>query len=232
MQVVIRERAQSGHVTQRCHNSPRWNGVTECGWRHAPETHRGLCENLKKVRELSTRRQMRRFDFWSLQTRGELAPYGARWGETNLCALWGPLEMGIKWIEDCVSPPCVKTFNSKLIKRFCTWTRSCYMFSNFEIPMFFIYSIVINIRYPFHPFRTWPYSCIWLCNTEIEPWSPGPLANTLLIRPMAQLLLLSSHKPKQDNQQSHQLQVLYQSCPSCWITLKRIKGPTLPGIVC
>ena len=22
----------------------------------------------------------------------------------------------------------------------------------------------MNIRCPFHPFRTWPYSCIWLCN--------------------------------------------------------------------
>ena len=33
--------------------------------------------------------------------------------------------------------------------------------------MFFIYSIVINIRCPFHPFRTWPYSCIWLCNINV-----------------------------------------------------------------
>ena len=31
MQVVTRERAQSGHVIQRCHNSPRRNGVTGCG---------------------------------------------------------------------------------------------------------------------------------------------------------------------------------------------------------
>ena len=52
----------------------------------------------------------------------------------------------------CVSPPYVKTFNSKLIKRFRTWTRSRYVFSNFEIPMFFKCSIVINIRWPFHHF--------------------------------------------------------------------------------
>ena len=70
--------------------------------------------DLKKVRELSARHQTRRSDFWSSQTRGELAPYG------------GALELGAKWIRQhskiCVSPPYVETFNSKLIKRFRTWT--------------------------------------------------------------------------------------------------------------
>ena len=62
--------------------------------------------------------------------------------------------MGAKWMgQHCVSPPYVETFNSKLIKRFCTWTRGRYAFSNSEIPMFIICL-----------FRTWPYSCIWLCN--------------------------------------------------------------------
>ena len=40
------------------------------------------------------------------------------------------------------------------------------MFSNSEIPMFFICSIVINFRCPFHPFCAWPYSFIWLRNTK------------------------------------------------------------------
>ena len=39
--------------------------------------------DLKKVRELSTRRQTRRIDFWSSQARGELAP---DWGRSR----WGP----------------------------------------------------------------------------------------------------------------------------------------------
>ena len=56
-------------------------------------------------------------------------------------------------MEDCVSPPYVETFNSKLIKRFRTWTRSSYVFLRF---LFFIYSICL--------FCTWPYSCIWLRN--------------------------------------------------------------------
>ena len=67
-------------------------------------------------------------DFWSSQTQGELAPNGGR-------SRWGPNELDS--IEDCVPPPCVETFNLKLIKRFCTWTRSRYVFSNFEIPIFY-----------------------------------------------------------------------------------------------
>ena len=121
-------------MSVRCHNSPSRNAVTRCGWRHAPEARRGLYENLKKVRESSTRRQTRRIDFWSSQTQGKLAPYeGRTW--------WRPNDS----IEDCVSPPYVETFNSKLIKRFRTWTRSRYVFSNSEIPMFFICTIVMNI---------------------------------------------------------------------------------------
>ena len=139
-------------VSLRCHNSPRRNRVTGCGWRHAPEARRGLCENLKK--------ESRRIDFWSSQAPGERASYQS-------CTRWGPNEQDSK--EDCVSPPYVETFNSKLIKRFSTWTRSRYVVLNSEIPMSFICSIVMNIGcpfHPFHPFRTWPYSCIWLCNTR------------------------------------------------------------------
>ena len=42
-------------------------------------------ENWKKVRELNTRCQTRRIDFWSSQTLGELAPCGGR-------SRWGPNE--------------------------------------------------------------------------------------------------------------------------------------------
>ena len=50
-------------------------------------------------------------------------------------------------LEDCVSPPYVETFNSKLIKRFRTWTRSRYVFSNSEIPMFYRYEHYMSISY-------------------------------------------------------------------------------------
>ena len=91
--------------------------------------------DLMKFTELKFRHQTRRIDFWSSQTRGELAPY--------------------------VSPPCVETFNSKVIKKdFLPEQTSRYVFSNFEIPIFFIWSVVMNI---ICLFRTWLYSCIWLC---------------------------------------------------------------------
>ena len=132
----------------------------ETGWQGAGDvTHRKraeVCVRIWRKWESSTRHQTRRIDFWSSQARDELAPYEGR-------TRWGPNESDS--IEDCVSPPYVETFNSKLIKRFRTRTRSRYVFSNSEIPMFFICSIVINIRCPFHPFCTWPYSCIWLWNS-------------------------------------------------------------------
>ena len=84
--------AHRADMSLRCHNSQRRNKVTGCGWRHAPEARGGLCENLKEVRELGTRCQTRRIDFWSSETRGELAPYGG--GSRR-----EPLEMGAKWIR-------------------------------------------------------------------------------------------------------------------------------------
>ena len=62
----------------------------------------------------------------------------------------GPQELGAKMndsIEDCVSPPYVETFNSKLIKRFRTWTGSRYVFSNSEIPMFYRYEHYMSISH-------------------------------------------------------------------------------------
>ena len=76
--------AHRADMSLRCHNSQRRNGVTGCGLRHAPEARGGLCENLKEVRESRTRRQTRRIDYWSSQTKVELAAYG------------GLLELGAK----------------------------------------------------------------------------------------------------------------------------------------
>ena len=141
-------------VSLTCHNTPRQNG-----WRSASDvTHRKraeVCGDLNKVEELKLDTGRRRSTFGARRREANLRPMRGR-------SSWGPNEYDS--IEDCVSPPYVETFNSKVIKRFRTWTRSRYVFSNSGIPMFFIYSIVMNIRCPFHPFRTWPYPCIWLCN--------------------------------------------------------------------
>ena len=67
------------------------------------------------------------------------------------CALWGAArdggQMNKTSVEDGVSPPYVETFNSKLIKRFCTWTGGRYVFSNFEIPMFYRYEHYMSISH-------------------------------------------------------------------------------------
>ena len=94
--------------------------------------------DLKKVRELEIRFRTETVDFW------------ARSGETILRAMGavqdrGQMDKTAYW--DCVSPPYVETFNSKLIKRFRTWTRSRYVFLNFEIPMFFICSMYMCYKH-------------------------------------------------------------------------------------
>ena len=86
-----------------------------------------------------------------LDTGRRRSTFGARRREANLRPMgdrsrWGPNELDS---IDYVSLPYVETFNSKLMKRFRTWTRSRYVFSNIEMPMFFLCSIVMNIICPF-----------------------------------------------------------------------------------
>ena len=90
----------------------------ETGWQRANDvTHRKRAEifgNLKKVKRVETRRRTRRFDFWGSLRRDEFACHGCR---TRL----GPdEEASIKRL--CLSSY-VETFNSKVIKRFRTWTK-------------------------------------------------------------------------------------------------------------
>ena len=120
--------------------------MTECKWRHAPEARRGLW------------RIERKSESWILDAKRGGSTFGAHRREANLC-LMGAARDGVQMndsIEDCVSPPYVETFNSKLIKRFRTWTRSRYVFSNFEISMFF-YVLCIYI-----------YIYIYICVYENE----------------------------------------------------------------
>ena len=80
-------------------------------------THRKRAEvfgNLKKVKGVETRRWTRRFDFWGSLRWDEFACHGCRMRQ-------GPdEEASIKRL--CFSPY-IETFNSKVIKRFRTWTK-------------------------------------------------------------------------------------------------------------
>ena len=105
-----------------------------------------MTERSDRVRMTSCTRSARRFvgDLKKVvelrqDTGRRRSTFGARWGETNLRAIGAARDEEGSIKRLCLSPY-VKTFNSKVIKRFCTWTRSRYMFSNFEFSMFFMCS--------------------------------------------------------------------------------------------
>ena len=140
-------RGWSGRVTQRCHNSPRW----ETGLASANDvTHRKRAEdlgNLKKVSGVQTCLGRRRLAFACL-------PKPGQW------PLWRvPHEMGGRWKSQnrknvYLSPYVEEPLNSKVIKSFVPELRSRKCFSCFEILMLYVIYIYMNIICPFH---TWPY---------------------------------------------------------------------------
>ena len=114
MQTWCRCDAQGGRVTQRCHNSPHWKWGYGVRVTSRTGSARRIWGISKKVREFKTRRRTRRFNFWGSLRRDKFARRG---GRTRL----GPdEEASIKRL--CLSPY-VETFNSKVIKRFRTWTK-------------------------------------------------------------------------------------------------------------
>ena len=147
-QVFTRTRWRSRRVTQRCHNSPRW----ETGLASANDVmHRKRTEdlgNFKKV-ELRTGHRTRRVDFRLLAE--ALSRCRTRW--------WGG---GGRWKSQnrknvYLSPYVKEPLNSKVIKSFVPELRSCKCFSNFEIPMFYLYGHSIYVS---HIAISWLWS-IW-----------------------------------------------------------------------
>ena len=137
-QVFTRVRGRSGRVTQRCHNSPRW----ETGIHSANDvTHRKRAEDFGR--------------FWKsqlveLRTASEEKDsheMGSRWKSQNRKIV--PL-----------SPDVEKPFNSKVIKSFLPELRSRKCFSCSEIPMFYVIYIYIYI-YICTSHIHFAYSCIW-----------------------------------------------------------------------
>ena len=132
-------RRQSRHVTQKYHNSLRW----ETGLASANDVTHWKCTenfgNLKKVSRVETRHRTRRVDFRLLvEALGRCRTW---WGQNRKIV---PL-----------SPYVEKPLNSKVIKSFVPELRSCKCFLCFEIPMFYVYmSWTSHVHFA--------YSCIWL----------------------------------------------------------------------
>ena len=126
----VHARAWIGRVTQRCHNSPKWEtGASKCEWCHAPEARRGFWEILKKsvcwVESCLGRRRLT-----ITCSRRPLAVVahdgGGRWKSQNRKNVY-------------LSPYIEEPLNSKVIKSFVPELRSRKCFSCLEIPMFYVY---------------------------------------------------------------------------------------------
>ena len=136
--------ARSGRVTQRCHNSPRWQmGVSE---KRVEDFG-----NLKKVRRVEIRDRTRRLTFaWSRRPwAGVARDWWGGWKSRNRKIV--PLS----YVE--------KPLNSKVIKSFVPEQRSRKCFSCFEIPMFYVIYIWTVYVY-FRHIHIW----VWYTNALLS----------------------------------------------------------------
>ena len=128
----VHERAQSGRVTQRCHNSP--DGKR--GYRMRVTSRTGSARRiwgiLKKSVELSSASGE---DGWlSLARRSQARGLGQVSHEMGGCR-WKSQNRKNVYLSPYVEEP----LNSKVIKSFVPGLRSRQCFSCFEIPMFYVY---------------------------------------------------------------------------------------------
>ena len=131
--VFAHAHGRSGRVTQRCHNSPHWKrgywvwvtSRTGRAWRVL-----GDFEKVSELRLDTGRVEMRpasEKDGWLSLARGNLC------GGYHTC--WG---RG-RWKSQYRKIVPLSPLNSTVIKRFVPEQRSRKCFSNFEIPMFYLY---------------------------------------------------------------------------------------------
>ena len=205
-QVFTCARGRRGRVTQRCHNSPRW----ETGLASANDvTHRKRAKDLgnsKKVSRVETRYRTRRVDFRLLACLGRCR------------TRWGPDEKA-RIERFCVSLlMSKKTLNSKVIKIFVPELGSRKCFSRFEIPMFYVYIRTSPVHFA--------YPCIWLWykNTQFSSiWpidriisgatTPGSEANKgVLCVPQSSSNIGVSPSDCQESYTGHSLQGVLLLC--------------------
>ena len=132
------------------------NGVTECGWRHAPEESAEDLGDFEKVSELSwVLPQKKTVDF-------RLLAEALRWVRTCWGAgRWKSQNRKIVYLSPYVEEP----LNSKVIKSFVPKLRSRKCFLCFEIPKFHVYVIYIYIYICYICLRTlWTFCVpVWIC---------------------------------------------------------------------
>ena len=126
---------QSGHVTQRCHNSPRW----ETGLHSANDfTHWKRVEDLGrfwKSQWVETRHRTS-WDETCLGRRRLAFAWSRRllWREPHVLRDGGGADENDRIERLCLSPYVEELLNSKVIKRFVPEQRSHYVFLEFRDP--------------------------------------------------------------------------------------------------
>ena len=146
MNAGVHARARSERVIQRCHNeNPRERDVNDVMDR-------------KRARRILGDWGKKSQSSWELDTEREGSTFGARWGQTNLCATGAHvLEGGSRWKSQnrknvYLSPHVEEPLNSKVIKSFVPELRSRKCFSCFGIPMFYVYmlrTLYVRFTYPY-----------------------------------------------------------------------------------
>ena len=126
------------------------SGVTECGWRHAPQEHRGFWENLKKVNRVEICLGRRQLAFAS--SRGLVAGAVRDWRRGDEKARIERMCISHPYVEEPLNSKVINSFVPELRRRVFRVSRSlssmyiCYIYI-----YIYIYMIIIC------PFHTYPY---------------------------------------------------------------------------
>ena len=111
---------------------------------------------------------------WELDSEREGSTFGARRGQTNLCATGAARDGGgggadgkVIIERSCISLPYVETFNSKVIKGFVPELRSRYVFFVFR-DSYVLCVYVMNILYTFHIFMAMLQIVIYNCLNSLK----------------------------------------------------------------
>ena len=113
---------------------------------------------------------LKKSDSWELNSEREGSTFGARWGQTNLCAMGAARDGGGggKWKSQHrktvpLSPYVEKPLNSKVIKSFVPKLRSRKCFSYFGILMFYVYMLwTFYVRFTYQDIWLWYRKRTWL----------------------------------------------------------------------
>ena len=139
--------------------------VTKCGWRHAPEVRGRFWVFRRKLRELNL----------DAERGGGVRLLGLAEAR-RICTPWVPHEIRARWRSQHKKIVSL-SFNSKVIKRFRTWTKKSLRVFEFldSCVLHYVYMLpTFNIRFAHGHIHVYGYVTIWL-NSMSASWSANEL---------------------------------------------------------